>query len=314
MMSCRIFQILTEDIMSEEKIELELEEEEGGPFLTKLSEEERKYAEEFSERINPANTVMILQYGSAAQKKISDFTDSGLRSLPNNDLSEITEDLGKLISSLEKFDNDYDKKDQLKKSFKALYDKAESKVRETARRMELHRSSLLRHITMLDKSYASCMNIVREFDMYILAGKLCLQKSRSTTLPQLIKAAEQSQLRQDTLTASDFKDGCDRLERKLYDLGVSRELPVQTCMQIRAVQNSDAVMAENLRNLNTNVFPLWKERMMLALGLTGKPDDVDPSVFHQTNEILITALKNIVQIHENGMKDREKTLKVLENK
>ena len=300
--------------MTEEKIELELEEEDSGPFLTRLSDEERAYAEKFAERINPANTVMILQYGSAAQKKISDFTDSGLRSVPSNDLSEIAEDLNRLIEALKKFDSDYDRKAQLKKSFRSLYDRAESKVRESARRIELHRSSLLRHITMLDRTYASILNIVREFDMYILAGKKCLKVSREVTLPRMVREAEASSLRQDTLAAADFRDGCDRLERKLYDLSVSRELPVQMCMQVRAVQNSDAVMSENLRNLSTNVFPLWKERMMLALGLTGGPDDVDPEVFHQTDKILLSSLGSIVKIHENGMKEREKTLKALENK
>ena len=298
-------------LMGEIQLSLQTEGTAGG--LKTLTEADKAYAESFSEAIDVTNSTMILQYGSAAQKKVSSFADSALRSIPDHDLEEISQDLTKLIVVLEQFERDFDQRDKLNKTVKSLYDKVELQASETARRLEIHRSSLLRHMNLLRKHYESCLDTVKEFDMYIYAGKLCINRSRAETLTELAEQAKHSGSQIDVIAAADYKDACARLERKLYDLSVTRQLPIQTASYIRTVMNSDELMAENLRRLNANAFPLWKQRLVLSMGYS-YDTEASPAMFHETNQTLIAALKQMTAAMKKSLEERKKAEQLFHGK
>ena len=281
--------------------------------LTKLSEADLKYAIEFSERIDVSDTMMILQYGTNAQKHVMDFTDSNLYEIPKHDYSEISEDLKKLCTSVRNFEKDVRMADlsrtnpKAHSTFKTIYERSLRVMNETARRLEIHRSSLLRHMNRLDGYYDQCLTFVREYDMYIYAGQVCLQRSRSAALNELLERAQETGVQQDAMRARDYEQSCLRLERKLSDLSVSRQLPMQIAAQIRMIQNTDAVMAENLRALSANTFPLWKNRVVLASGLESADEKIiDIGLIQESDEMLLNSLEAMLKSLNSGIGDQKK--------
>lgn len=270
-----------------------------------LTEEEKLQAKKFSEDIDLLNILQILQYGSAAQKKVMDFSDSSLRSLPSKELEEITEEMKKLIKELQKFSKDFDR--NTGEDFMTLYDRCERKVSEAQRRMEIHYDALLRHIRQLNDSYNKVVRNIREFDLYILAGNYSLDRCMTEILPSLPKTKSGAEL---TLLVKDYEDGMIRMKKKIDDLSISREIPFSALSQIRVIQNNDALMAENLKKLYINGIPLWKQRMILASGLKGTQSGTDSKIFHETNDLLISTLQKLAKIQNQANEEREKLFHV----
>ncbi len=244
----------------------------GSRIETHLSEEQIETAREFARQIDVRNRNEILQYGSKVQKKNMAFSQSSILALPLNDLKEIIEDIGKLEGKLKIFQTELQKSmknmaeaDQLKQ-FRHVYDPFSEAMIECARRLAIHQSSLGRHMKRLDDLADKCMDLVREFDMYIYAGEVCLKNGRSTELVRLVKAAEASGLMEDTIIADDYSRSCALFDQKLDSLCVSRALPVQTISHIRLVQNRDILLEESLRKLCADTFPLYRNRVIMAAG------------------------------------------------
>jgi uncharacterized protein YaaN involved in tellurite resistance len=293
-------------MMSDKDITLSVQEsnekkEPGYNAMVRLSEADMRYAREFSSQIDVSDTKMILQYGYQAQKHVIDFSEHSLSDLPQHDYDEIRDDLNKMKRSIRAFEKEVLSSPQFNTNsenafdtFKTAYERISSKLSETARRLEIHRSSLLRHHERLEKHYDTCMGCIREYDMYIYAGQLALDKARREQLNELLKRAEKTGLKEDVLYAKDFSDNCTRLEKKLSDLSLSRQLPFQMCTEIRMMQNTDIVFAENLRSLCVNAFPLWKSRIILSYG-TGTERYFDPQILKDSNAKLIAACDALIK-------------------
>ena len=240
------------------------------------TEAERKVIADFSEKIDITNATMVLQYGSAAQKKLSDFSESALSNVRTKDLGEVGELVTDLVGELKGFDVDEDeggifgffKKSANKlTNLKARYDKAETNVDKICTVLENHQVQLLKDIAMLDKMYEKNLGNYKELGMYILAGKKKLQSIRETVLPEMIAKAQKTGDAADSQAANDMAAFCDRFEKKIHDLELTRMISLQMGPQIRLVQNNDTLMAEKIQSTLTNTIPLWKSQMVLALGM-----------------------------------------------
>ena len=247
----------------------------------KLTEAERKTVEDFSKKIDITESSTVLEYGSAAQKKISDFSDSALKNVRTKDLGEIGTLLSDLVVELKTTDEKEDKgffgnlfkkgQDSVVK-YKARYDKAEANVDKIAAVLEDHQITLLKDIALLDQLYERNAQNTKELSMYIIAGKKKLQEVRETELPKLVKKAQDSGLPEDAQAANDLSQACDRFEKKLYDLELTRQISIQMAPQIRLIQNNDTLMTQKIQSTLVNTIPLWKNQIVLALGISqGSP-------------------------------------------
>ena len=307
-----------------EDIELKLEEQNdvlsdlpNTYIMTNLSDANRRYAEEFSKGINISNRTMVLQYGSEAQKKVIHFTESSLFSIPANDLAQIDEDIKKVLTRLSEFESSFyhakninNVSDEALSEFRSMYERFSSALSEGARRFEIHRSSLIRHMKRMDEFYAGCMQNIREFDMYIYAGRLALARTRNEDLVQLAKKAKDSGLTEDTIVMNDLSNACALFEKKLDDLAASRALPMQTMAQIRLIQSTDTAVAESLHRMNTDVIPLYRNRIVLSLGLqhSGDTDSriIHEDTFKEANQALKDALNALRQVKDDNVKKQKK--------
>ena len=301
-------------------IALELEQGERGdkrPYLSRLSPQQTEYAREFARQIDVTNRTMVLQYGNAAQRKVSTFTESSLFSIPANDLNEIDEDIRTLLRKLRDFERNFDSTPDIAANdakslarFKSMYDRFNSALTETARRLEIHHSSLLRHVSRMDDLYEQCFQIVKEFDMYIYAGDVCVKTQRETTLKQMEEQALKSGFLEDTIRTEDFRQSLELFEKKLQDLCLSRNLPFQILAQIKLIRQTDITMAESLRRCTADTFPLYRSRVVLSLGLkqgegnTGRI--IDTTVFHEANEDLRTTLNAVRKAAGDTIESRKK--------
>ena len=285
--------------------------------MTRLSEEDKAYAEEFAKTIDLSAVTAVVQYGAVPQKRVTDFPVSSLYSTSDRELKEICEIMETLVKALNTFRTDYDSSDEIRRNddssaemFRSLYEKAERKADEAARRLEISRSSLIRDMKTLEGLYQKGMNIIKEFDLYILAGKICLDTSAAELLKEKNEKAERTGLLEDSLSAKDYQDACSRFEKKLSDLSVSRQIPLQICMQIRLQQNNDSMMADSLRTLTANAFPLWKNRICLSAGVNpqGQPGLITAEQFHEANDALISTLNNMIALRETGLNKRRNAL------
>lgn len=288
-----------------------------------LTEAERKLVEDFSEKIDISNSNMVLQYGADAQKKLAGFSESALNNVRTKDLGEVGDMITDLIVELKGFETEEDEKGFLgffKKqgnklqAMKAKYDKAEVNVEKIARMLEDHQIQLFKDVAMLDQMYQKNIQNYKELTMYILAGKRKLEKTRSGELAELIKKAEASGKAEDAQAANDLASLCDRFEKKLHDLELTRVISVQMAPQIRLVQNNDTMMAEKIQTTLTSTLPLWKSQMVLALGLehSNQAMQAQREVTNMTNELLrknAETLKmgtvNIAKESERGIVDIE---------
>jgi uncharacterized protein YaaN involved in tellurite resistance len=263
----------------------------------KLTSEEMKVVDTFAEQIDLYNTQAILQYGAGSQKKIADFSETALNRVRTKDLGEIGQLLTDVIGQLRSFEDEEEEKGFLgffKKNsnklsnMKTKYEKAEVNVEKICKAMEGHQITLLKDVAMLDKMYELNLNYFKELSMYILAGKKRLEKAAKTELPALVTKAEQSGLPEDTQQAKDFSELCNRFEKKLHDLELTRMISIQMAPQIRLIQNNDTTMSDKIQSTLVNTIPLWKSQMVIAIGLSHSSEaaQAQRAVSDMTNELL----------------------------
>lgn len=264
---------------------------------SKLSPQERKMVDDFASKIELNNSNMILQYGAGAQKKMADFAETALGNVQSKDLGEIGTMLSSVVTELKSFDEDEEDKGILgffKKSsnkitaMKAKYAKAEVNVNKITQVLEGHQIQLLKDVAMLDKMYDLNKTYFKELSMYILAGKKKLNKAMTEELPALQEKARISGLPEDAQAANDFASLCNRFEKKLHDLELTRMISIQMAPQIRLVQGNDTLMSEKIQSTIVNTIPLWKSQMVLALGIhhSEQAAKAQREVTDMTNELL----------------------------
>jgi uncharacterized protein YaaN involved in tellurite resistance len=262
-----------------------------------LTAEEKKMVDNFASQIDLNKSNQILQYGVGAQKKIADFSESALNNVRTKDLGEIGEMLSGVVTELKSFDVTEEEKGFLglfKKSsnkitaMKAKYDKAEVNITKICEALDAHQLQLLKDIAMLDKMYDLNKTYFKELSMYILAGKKKLAKVQQEELPALMEKSTISGLPEDAQAVNDLTAICNRFEKKIHDLELTRMISIQMAPQIRLVQGNDTMMAEKIQSTIVNTIPLWKSQMVLALGVThsGQAAKAQREVTDMTNELL----------------------------
>ncbi len=315
-----------------------------------LSEEEKAMVEAFSNQIDLKNSTTILQYGAGTQKKMADFSETALENVKTKDLGEVGGLLTSVVTELKSFDEEetkgflgvFKKTSNKLDAMKAKYAKTETNINEICEALEGHQMLLLKDIAVLDKMYELNLTYYKELTMYILAGKKKLQEIRGTELKQLRDTAQMTGLAEDAQTAKDLDDRCNRFEKKLHDLELTRAICMQTAPQIRMVQSNDTIMVEKIQSTVVNTIPLWKSQMVIALGVehsmqaaeaqrqvsditnallkknaeklklasveTAKESErgiVDMETLKATNESLITTLDEVMKIQQEGRIKRQ---------
>lgn len=262
-----------------------------------LTEEEKKMVDDFSSQIDLHNTNGILQYGAGTQKKMADFSEAALNNVRTKDLGEVGDMLTNVVTELKSFETEEEEKgffSFLKKpankitNMKAKYEKAEVNVDRICQVLEGHQVQLMKDVAMLDKMYEQNLVYFKELSMYILAGKKKLNLVRNTELVQLVEKAKLSGLPEDAQAAKDLEGLCNRFEKKIHDLELTRIISIQTAPQIRLVQNSDTMMVEKIQSTVVNTIPLWKSQMVLALGVehASQAAQAQRQVTDMTNQLL----------------------------
>ncbi len=314
-----------------------------------LTPEEQQIVREFAAKIDVENTAQIMQYGAGTQKKMADFSDAALANVRAQDLGEVGELIVNVVGELKGFDTEEDKgffgffKKQANKleMMKNRYDKAEVSVTKISDALQQHQVRLMKDSAMLDQMYEQNLAYFKELTMYILAGKQKLEEIRTGKLQQLEDTAHRTGLAEDVQAAKDLADKCQRFEKKIYDLELTRAISLQTAPQIRMIQNNDNVMVEKIQTTLVNTIPLWKNQMVITLGIahaseaaaaqrqvndvtnallqanakrlhtasveTAKEAErgiVDIETLKKTNAELIQTLDDVVKIQENGRTQR----------
>ena len=297
-------------------------EEAEGPVLTP---EEEAMVAAFAEKIDVENTTQILQYGAGTQKKMADFSDAALANVRTQDLGEVGTLIADVVGELKGFDAEekkglmgfFRKKADQLETMKNRYAKAEVNVAKIGDALQQHQVRLLKDSAVLDKMYEQNLAYFKELTMYILAGKQKLQQVRSGKLLQLEEKARLSGLAEDAQTARDLADKCNRFEKKIHDLELTRTISIQTAPQIRMIQNNDHVMVEKIQTTLMNTIPLWKNQMVLALGIAHSTEaaqaqrqvtDITNALLKQNAEKLHMASIETAKEAERGIVDIE-TLK-----
>ena len=322
------------------------------PVLTEntLTPEERKMVEDFAATIDVSNSNVILQYGAAAQKKIAGFSENALQNVRTKDLGEIGEMMTNLIGELRNMDDTeekggifgfFKKTSNKLSTMRTKYDKASVNVDKICTVLEDHQIQLMKDVALLDEMYKLNLTYFKELSMYILAGKRKLEEVRTQQLPPLMEKAQKTGLPEDAQAANDMAAMCNRFEKKLHDLELTRMVSIQMAPQIRLIQNNDTVMPEKIQSTLVNTIPLWKSQMVLSLGLvhsqqamqaqrevtnmtnellkknaemlktgtieTAKESErgvVDIETLKQTNETLISTLDEVMRIQDEGRQKR----------
>ena len=262
-----------------------------------LTEEERRTVDAFAQQIDLTNSAMVLQYGAGTQKRMADFSESALENVRSKDLGEVGELLSGVVKELKTFDEEeekggffgiFKKASNKIETMKAKYAKAETNVNEIVKVLEKHQVQLMKDSALLDKMYELNLTYFKELSMYILAGKKKLAEVRSTQLQELLNKAKLSGLPEDAQAAKDLDSLCNRFEKKIHDLELTRMISIQTAPQIRLVQNNDTLMVEKIQSTIVNTIPLWKSQMVLALGVehSAQAAAAQREVTDMTNELL----------------------------
>ena len=290
-----------------------------------LTAEEQQMVNDFAEKIDVENTTQILQYGAGTQKKMADFSDAALANVRTQDLGEVGDLIVNVVGELKGFDEEEEKgffgffRKQANKleNMKARYAKAEVNVEKISDALQQHQVRLLKDSAVLDKMYEQNLAYFKELTMYILAGKQKLQQVREGKLKKLEAAAQITGLAEDAQAARDLADKCSRFEKKIHDLELTRAISIQTAPQIRMIQNNDTVMVEKIQTTLMNTIPLWKNQMVLALGIAHSTEaaqaqrqvtDVTNALLKQNAERLHMASVETAKEAERGIVDIE-TLK-----
>lgn len=315
-----------------------------------LSDAEKKMVDQFASQIDLNNSQMVMQYGAGAQKKIADFSESALENVRTKDLGETGKLLAEVVNELKDFDAEEEEKGIFgffKKvpskidSMKARYSKAETNVERICTVLNDHQVQLLKDSAMLDQMYELNKNYYKELTMYIAAGKKKLDQVKKQELPALITKAQQSGSQEDMNAVNDLTALCDRFEKKVHDLELTRMVAMQMAPQIRMIQNNDILMSEKIQSMIVNTVPLWKSQMVLALGVAHSKQAaeaqrevtdmtnallrknaetlkiasvetaqalergvVDIETLTATNELLISTIDEVAKIHEDGRAKR----------
>ena len=290
-----------------------------------LTPEEQKIVDDFAAKIDVENTTQILQYGAGTQKKMADFSDTALANVRTQDLGEVGDLITSVVGELKGFDEEEEKglfgffRKQANKleTMKARYAKAETNVEKISDALQQHQVRLMKDSAVLDKMYEQNLAYFKELTMYILAGKQKLEQVRSTKLRQLEETAQRTGLAEDAQAARDLSEKCLRVEKKIHDLELTRAISIQTAPQIRMIQNNDNVMVEKIQTTLVNTIPLWKNQMVLALGIAHSTEaaqaqrqvtDVTNALLKQNAEKLHMASVETAKEAERGIVDIE-TLK-----
>ena len=320
------------------------------PQEVNLSPEEMAQVENFSKQIDITNAKAVMSYGAGTQKKMADFSEKAIGNVKTKDMGEVGGMISGLVTELKSFEIDNEEKGLsalFKKSsnklsaMKAKYAKVETNVNAISHELEKHQITLLKDIDVLDKMYDLNLAYFKELTMYILAGKKKLEEVRSTTLVELQNKAAASGLMEDAQEAKDLAAQCDRFEKKIYDLELTRNIALQTAPQIRMVQTSDQMMAEKIQSTIVNTIPLWKNQMVIAIGVEHSTQAakaerevndmtnallkknaealkqatiasaresergiVDIETLKHTNELLISTMDEVVAIQKEGKEKR----------
>ena len=347
--------------MEEKKPPVQQQKEEPALDDSILTEEERRTVDAFAKQIDLTNSTLVLQYGTGTQKKMADFSESALENVRSKDLGEVGDLLSGVVKELKNFDEEeekgflgiFKKASNKIENMKAKYAKAEANVNEIVKVLEKHQVQLMKDTALLDKMYELNLTYFKELSMYILAGKKKLQEVRSGELMELTAKAQASGLPEDAQAAKDLDSMCNRFEKKIHDLELTRMISIQTAPQIRLVQNNDTLMVEKIQSTIVNTIPLWKSQMVLALGVehstqaaaaqrevtdmtnellrknaeklkmatieTAKESErgiVDMDTLKATNESLISTLDEVMNIQREGRQKRaeaEAELQTMEN-
>lgn len=261
-----------------------------------LSEEERQMAEKFAEQIDLTNSNMILQYGAGTQKKMADFSESALENVRTKDLGEVGNLLSGVVKELKSFDEEeekgflgiFKKSSNKLTAMKTKYAKAETNVNQICKVLESHQVQLMKDVALLDKMYELNFTYYKELTMYIVAGKKKLNEVRNGELQDLLQKAQATGLAEDAQAAKDLDSMCNRFEKKLHDLELTRQISMQTAPQIRLVQGNDTLMVEKIQSTIVNTIPLWKSQMVLGLGVehSAQAAAAQREVTNMTNELL----------------------------
>ena len=295
--------------------------------LSKLSPAEQAAVTEFAKKIDVLNTEQVLNYGSNAQKNISEFSDSALSAVRTKDLGEVGDMLSDLVVELKGLNFDpeqrkgfrglFNKAKQDIASIKAQYDKAEVNVDKIVEQLERHEVVLLKDISLMDRMYEKNQEYMKELTMYIIAGKLRIEELRKVDLPEMQKKAQESGLPEDAQAANDFANMIGRFEKKIHDLELTRTISLQMSPQIRLIQNNDTLMSEKIRSSIVNTIPLWKSQMVLGLSMYHSEEamkaqrevtDVTNQLLQSNAQALHQGSVNVARESERGIVDIE-TLK-----
>ena len=261
-----------------------------------LTDEERRTVDAFAQQIDLTNSTLVLQYGAGTQKKMADFSEDALNNVRSKDLGEVGDLLSGVVKELRGFDEEeekgffgiFKKASNKIETMKAKYAKAEANVNEIVKVLEKHQVQLMKDTALLDKMYELNLTYFKELSMYILAGKKKLAEVRNTQLKELLDKARLSGLPEDAQAAKDLDSMCNRFEKKIHDLELTRMISIQTAPQIRLVQNNDTQMVEKIQSTIVNTIPLWKSQMVLALGVehSAQAAAAQREVTDMTNELL----------------------------
>lgn len=288
------------------------------PDLSSLSEAEQAAVRDFSEKIDVTNSEQIMNYGSAAQKNISEFSDAALGAVRTKDLGEVGDMLGDLVVELQGLNFTQEEKKGLRglfkkasnniASMKAQFDKTEINVDKIVEALEKHEITLMKDISMMDKMYDKNQEYMKELTMYILAGKLKVEELRNVELPKYVQHAQETGLPEDAQAANDFANLIGRFEKKIHDLELTRQISVQMAPQIRLIQNNDSLMVEKIRSSIVNTIPLWKNQMVIGLSMyhSEQAMKAQRSVTDTTNALLMQNAQALHQGSVNVAKESER--------
>lgn len=292
------------------------------PEAPVLTPAEQQMVAEFAAKIDIENTNQILQYGAGTQKKMADFSDAALENVKMQDLGEIGELITNVVTELKDFDVQeesgffgfFKKQSSKIENMKNKYDKAEVSIEKIADSLQQHQVRLLKDSAMLDKMYEQNLNYYKELSMYILAGKKKLEETRNGKLAEMENKAALSGLPEDAQAARDLDEKCNRFEKKLHDLDLTRTIAMQTAPQIRLIQNNDTVMVEKIQTTIVNTIPLWKSQMVLSLGIAHSAEaakaqrqvsDITNELLKKNAEMLHMATVETAKESERGVVDLE---------
>ena len=299
--------------ITEEKIEKSLNYDE-------LSEAEKKAVDEFNAKIDVYDSTQILQYGAAAQNKISSFSDSILEDVKTKGAGETGELLAELVGQIKSFDSSIGPKKGLAKIFYSVkrefdtilakYNKIEKNVDTIEKGLDKSKIQLLKDISIFDEMYKKNLEFFKEISLYIIAGERKLEELRNEVLPELKKKAEETKDQIDIQKVQDMEAQINRFEKKIYDLKTTRIISIQMAPQIRLLQNNDAELVEKIQSSITNTIPLWKNQMVLALGITNarKTLEQQKAVSNLTNEMLVKNSETLKQGSIDIAKESERAI------